>query len=150
MGQDGIYTKHGRHVRAGNTRVSETSFRRKHWKVELSSQSIATQNQSHHYFQSCLMNDTYIQIMFPVYEKLWGFFVPPASVMQSCGILAFQQGCSLCDLLPAPPWDMCWHLWGYGGHSLWGRPPGSPAALAGISDSTRLYLGLSIDSTPMM
>lgn len=39
MGQGGICTKQRRHIRAGTTVVSETSFGRKDWKVEPSSQT---------------------------------------------------------------------------------------------------------------
>lgn len=46
MGQGGIYSKHQRRVRAGNTRVSETSLGRKDWKAEISSQAIPVQKQS--------------------------------------------------------------------------------------------------------
>lgn len=46
MGQGGIYSKHRRCVRAGNTRVSETSLGRKDWKVEISSQALPVQKQS--------------------------------------------------------------------------------------------------------
>lgn len=47
-----IYTKYRRHVRAGNMRVNEAALGRWDWKAKLSSQTIAIQRQSRHYFES--------------------------------------------------------------------------------------------------
>lgn len=150
MGQDSIYTKHRRHVRAGNTRVSETNLRRKDWKVELSSQTIAIQRQSH-YFESLVKWMICASKLFSLLREATFFFfplffVPPATIMQSWYF-------SLSSGMP-PPWLAPSTSLGYmifiltplglPGSQAVGQPSGSPAALPGISDPTGLSFGLSI------
>lgn len=115
MGQGSTYrstyrSMYRRCVRAGNTRVSETSFGRKNWKVELSSQTIIIQKQSSLFWESCLMNDMCIWVIFLVMRSNFFLnFIPPQQASRRADILAFQQGCPsvACSQLPSGACGLC-------------------------------------------
>lgn len=145
MEQGSIYTKHRRHVRAGNTRVSETSRRRKDWKVELSSQTIAIQRQSH-YFESLVKWMICVSELFSLWREATFFLFVFCSPRQSW---YFSLSSGMPPLWLAPSTSLGYVIFiltplGLRGSQPVGQPSGSPSALPGISDPTGLYFGPSV------